>query len=78
MLTETELKDRMGLILGLEEHGHDADWFAIANLSADLLKEIPEGTPKIVKAYLTDSDLRRASANFARAQRSDLILYLRS
>ena len=51
MLTEAVLKNRLGLILGIEEHGRDADWFAIANLSAELLQEILETTPHVVRAY---------------------------
>ena len=78
MLTEAVLKNRLGLILGIEEHGRDADWFAIANLSAELLQEIPETTPHVVRAYLTDSDIRRVSAGFAVDQRSRLVEYLRS
>jgi len=78
VLTERDLKNRLSLILGIEEHGYDADWFAIANLSADLLRQLPEDAPQIVKAYLADSDLRQASANFARGQRSQLLDFLRS
>ena len=78
MLTEAVLKNRLGLILGIEEHGRDADWFAIANLSAELLQEIPETTPHVVRAYLTDSDIRRVSAGFALDQRSRVVEYLRS
>ncbi len=78
MLTEAVLKNRLGLILGIEEHGRDADWFAIANLSAELLQEILETTPHVVRAYLTDSDIRRVSAGFALDQRSRLVENLRS
>ena len=78
MLTESELKERLGDILGIEEHGYDADWFAIANLSTELLQELPDPTPAIVKAYLTDSDIRRVSAGFANVQRGELVRYLRS
>ncbi len=78
MLTESDLKSRLGLILGIEEHGPNADWFAIAKLSAELLQTLPEATPHIVRAYLTDSDIRRVSASFALAQRSQLVNYLRS
>ena len=78
MLTESELKTRIGLILGLEEHRDQADWYAIASLSAELLQELPETTPLIVKAYLTDTDIRRVSSGFAGEQRSQLLGYLRS
>ena len=78
VLTESDLKGRLGVILGIEEHGRDADWFAIANLSAELLQELPEKTPHTVRAYLTDSDIRRVSASFAQSQRSELVKYLRS
>lgn len=78
MLTESEMKHRIGLILGIEERADQADWFAIASLSADLLQQLPEATPLIVKAYLADSDIRRVSESFARGQRSQLVKYLRS
>jgi len=78
MLTESELKSRIGLILSLEENGDEADWFAITSLSAELLQQIPEKIPQIVKAYLTDSDIRRASASFACDQVSQLTEYLRA
>jgi len=78
MLTEHQAKRRLGEILGLEEHGEQADWFAISRLSTDLLQEIPATLPSIVGAYLTDSDIRRADQDFARAQLSKLIEYLRS
>jgi hypothetical protein len=56
-----EFKQRIGCILGLEEHGDDADWFAIATLSAEILTELPESAPLAVRAYLTDFDIRRVS-----------------
>ena len=78
MLTLSELKTRVGFILGLEEHGDQADWFAIANHSVELLAELPECAPQIVRAYLTDTDIRRVSRGFAHGQRSALAQYLRS
>jgi hypothetical protein len=78
MLTEDELKRRLGLILGLEEHGDDADWFAIASLSVELLEELSEPVPLLVRAYLTDCDIRRVNRSFASGQRSALIQYLRT
>ena len=78
MLSEAELKGRLGLILGLEEHGDDADWLAIANLSVELLQSLPKSTPLAVRAYLTDADIRRVNRGFAANQRSELIRYLRS
>ena len=78
MLSESELKHRLGLILSIEERGDQADWFAITRLSAELLEDLPETTPLIVRAYLTDSDIRRVSVNVANAQRSEIIHYLRS
>ena len=78
VLTESDLKGRLGVILGIEEHDRKADWFAIANLSAELLQELPETTPHSIRAYLTDSDIRRVSASFAQSQRSELVKYLRS
>ena len=78
MLTESELKQRLGLILGIEELGDRADWFAIARLSVELLEQLPDSVPSAIRAYLTDSDLRRASRNIAKGQRSALVQYLRS
>ena len=78
MLTESQVKRRVGEILGLEEHGDEADWFAIVRMSTELLQEVPATVPPIVRAYLTDSDIRRASPNFAHGQLAQLILYLRS
>lgn len=78
MLTESELKSRIGLILGIEEQGDQANWFAIANLSVELLESLPSSVPQIVKAYLADYDIRRVSRGFANTQRFALIQYLRS
>ena len=78
MLTDIQMKRRLGEILGLEEHGEDADWYAISTRSLELLQEIPATVPSIVKAYLVDSDLRRVSRGFAQGQLNELILYLRS
>jgi hypothetical protein len=78
MLTEAELKRRVGLILGLEEHGDQTDWFAIASLSVELLTNLSKSGPLIVRAYLTDSDIRRVNRSFANGQRSAIIQYLRA
>jgi hypothetical protein len=78
MLTVSELKRRVGIILGIEEHGDQADWFAIRNLSVELLQELPESAPRIVRCYLTDSDIRRVSPGFANSQHLELVQYLRS
>lgn len=78
MLTADEVKSRVAEILGIKEHGEDADWFAIASRSVELLQELPESVPMIVRAYLTDADIRRVSRGFANAQRLKLIQYLRS
>ena len=58
--------------------GRNPDWFAIARLSGELLHELPATVPPIVKAYLTDCDIRRASPKFAIGQMLQLIHYLRS
>jgi hypothetical protein len=78
MLSEPEFKRRLGSILSIEEHGEDADWFIIKTMSAELLEKLPASAPPIVRAYLTDSDLRRVSCDFADEQLSELIKYLRS
>lgn len=78
MLSDAELKDRLGFILGIEEHGARADWFAIARLSAEVLEALPESAPPVAKAYLSDSHIRRVNANYAIHQRRELIDYLRS
>jgi hypothetical protein len=78
MLTECELKDRLGLILGIEEQGEQADWFAIASLSIELLQELPSSAAPPVRAYLTDYDIRRVNRSFANDQRLALVQYLRS
>jgi len=77
MLSEPELKRRVGFILSIEENGIEADWFAITKLSKELLDELPEFVPAIVRAYLTDSDVRQKSKSFANEQLSALVLYLR-
>ena len=77
-LTEIQVKRRVGEILGLEEHGNDADWFAIAKLSKELLHELPCTAPSIVRAYLTDTDIRMASNGYAHGQLAQLVKYLRS
>jgi len=73
-----EFKQRIGCILGLEEHGDDADWFAIATLSAEILTELPESAPLAVRAYLTDFDIRRVSPPFRRHQQRAIVRYLKS
>lgn len=78
MLTEFELKRRLGIILGIEEHGDLADWSAIARLSEELLEEIPRTAPEAVTAYLKDCHIRRINRGFASRQRSILVRYLRS
>ena len=78
MLTEFELKRRLGLILGMEEHGDRADWSTISSFCDELLEELPSSAPQVVKAYLTDCHIRRVSRSFANGQRSALIRYLRS
>ena len=78
MPIDTEFKDRVGLILGIEERPDNNDWALIAALSLELLQMLPESAPDIVRAYLVDSDKRRFSRDFAQTQRAGLVQYLRS
>ena len=78
MLSERELKRRLGEILSIEERGGEADWFAIASLSVNLLEELHGSAPQFVRAYLTDFDIRRANHGIADEQRAALVRYIRS
>ena len=78
MLDESEFKQRLGLILGIEELGDQADWFAISRLSVELIEQLPDSVPTAVRAYLADCDIRRVSRNFAHNPRLAVVHYLRS
>lgn len=75
-MNSDDLKRRLGQILA-EEEGPDADWNAVAALSAQLVAELGPGLPSIAESYLASVEQRRADAVFAHAQRSELVQYLR-
>jgi hypothetical protein len=77
-LTEHELKDRLAVILAIEDNEEHADWFAIASMSVELSESLPRSAPDAVRHYLRGSGIRRVNSKFADSQRSALLSYLRS
>lgn len=77
MLTDTERKRRLALIL-TEEESAEVDWLAVASMSNELLQQLSPPVPVIVEAYLTQYAIRKADPLFARAQRLQLASYLRT
>lgn len=72
-----ELKLRLGRILAEEEGDAPTDWSSVERLSDELCGELQVPVPLIVDEYLRGSDRRRLDEMFGRAQRSELLLYLR-
>ena len=72
-----ELKHRLGQILAEEEGDGAVDWLLIEQQSATLLGELHVPLPLIVDEYLRGSERRRQDPMFGRAQRSELLRYLR-
>lgn len=72
-----ELKLRLGRILAEEEGDKPIDWSSVVRLSEELHGELQMPVPLIVDEYLRGSDRRRLDEMFGRAQRSELLLYLR-
>ena len=73
----SELKLRLGRILAEEEGDRPIDWSSVERLSEELHGELQMPVPLIVDEYLRGSDRRRLDEMFGRAQRSELLLYLR-
>jgi len=73
-----KLKLRLGLILAEEEGGGEVDWAIVEHLSNELLGELRMPVPLIVDEYLRGLDRRRQDVVFANAQRTQLLLFLRS
>ena len=72
------LKVRLGLILAEEEGDGDVDWETVRFLSNELLGELRIPVPLIVDEYLRGLDRRRQDIVFGNAQRTQLLLFLRS
>ena len=73
----SELKIRLGRILAEEEGDRPVDWLHVERLSDQLRGELQMPIPLIVDEYLRGFDRRREDLMFGRAQRSELLLYLR-
>lgn len=73
-----ELKARLGQILAEEECDGAVDWQWVEGQSNALLGELQVPIPIIVDAYLRGFDRRRNDIMFGRAQRSELVLFLRN
>ena len=73
-----KLKLRLGLILAEEEGGGEVDLAIVEHLSNELLGELRMPVPLIVDEYLRGLDRRRQDIVFANAQRTQLLLFLRS
>ncbi len=73
----SELKLRLGRILAEEEGDGPVDWLHVEHLSDQLRGELQVPIPLIVDEYLRGFDRRRDDLMFGRAQRSELLLYLR-
>jgi hypothetical protein len=72
-----ELKLRLGQILAEEEGDGDIDWHSVESRSTALLGELQMPIPLVVDEYLRGFERRRNDAMFGRAQRSELLLFLR-
>ena len=73
-----ELKHRLGQILAEEEGDEAIDWQRVQSQSDALLGELQMPVPLVVDEYLRGSDRRRQDMMFGRAQRLELLLYLRA
>jgi hypothetical protein len=72
-----ELKYRLGRILAEEEGDGPVDWSTVERLSDELHGELQMPIPLIVDEYLRGSGRRRSDEMFGRAQRSELLQFLR-
>ena len=73
-----ELKNRLGRVLAEEECDGPIDWLAVERLSEELRGELQMPVPLIVDEYLRGFERRRQDEVFGHAQRSQLLLFLRS
>jgi hypothetical protein len=74
----SELKYRLGRILAEEEGDGPVDWVAVQRLSDELHGELQMPIPLIVDEYLRGCERRRLDELFGRAQRSELLFFLRN
>ena len=72
-----ELKHRLGQILAEEEGDGTVDWQWVQSQSNALLGELQMPIPLVVDEYLRGSERRRQDMMLGRAQRCELLLYLR-
>ena len=72
-----ELKVRLGHILAEEECDGAVDWQWVQSQSHALLGELRMPIPIIVDDYLRGFERRRRDRMFGRAQRSELVQFLR-
>ncbi len=77
LMENDQLKLRLGQILAEEEGDGDIDWPSVESRSHALLGELQMPIPLVVDAYLRGFERRRQDAMFGRAQRTELLLYLR-
>ena len=71
------MKCRLGRILAEEEGDGPVDWMSVERLSGELHGELQTPIPLIVDEYLRGFDRRRRDEMFGRAQRSELLTFLR-
>ena len=72
-----ELKLRLGRILAEEEGDGATDWPTVERMSDQLRSELQMPAPLIVDEYLRGLDRRREEEMFGRAQRNELLTFLR-
>ena len=72
-----ELKLRLGQILAEEEGDGAVDWHSVEFRSNALLGELQMPIPLIVDEYLRGFERRRNDMMFGRAQRNELLTFLR-
>jgi hypothetical protein len=73
----SELKQRLGRVLAEEEGSGPVDWLSVERLSNELRGELQMPVPLIVDEYLRGFERRRRDQMFGRAQRGELLLFLR-
>jgi len=73
-----ELKNRLAQILAEEEREDLVDWQWVGTQSHVLLGELQMPIPLIVEEYLRGFERRRQDEMIGRAQRTELLQFLRS
>jgi hypothetical protein len=76
LISDTELKHRLGLIVAQEE-AQDVDWDLVARLCDELAADVGIDAPLLVQEYLASFGQRQSDSVFAHSQRSRLVDYLR-